>query len=206
MSDNSPLPTPHFPLVRVTHLLATQRETWEQGGRISVEVLLQQHPVLEENSDGLLDLIYNEIFLREQKGESPQLEEYLLRFPDLADSIRAQFDVHQAIQTCDSHESLLFEGRRVKDLSLYLAVTGEVFSITKAITVIGRSEECDLVLKQTAVSRRHCRIVWTPEKVFVEDLDTPGGTYVNGLRAARAQLSNGDRLQFGGLVLEVRLR
>lgn len=190
----------------ITYLLTTQRETWEQGGRASIEVLLQQHPALKEESDGLLDLIYNEVFLREQKGESPQLEEYLLRFPELADSIRAQFEVHQAIQTCDSLESLLFEHHRVRDLSLYLAATGEVFSITKAITVIGRSEGCELVLKKTSVSRRHCRIVCTPENIYVEDLDSHGGTHLNGLRIARAQLSDGDRLQFGGHVFEVRLR
>ena len=49
--------------------------------------------------DLLLDLIYNEVVLREEDGEWPELDEYLRRFPQHAEDLRAQFDVHRALQS-----------------------------------------------------------------------------------------------------------
>ena len=71
---------------------------WASGDRVLVEAWLQQYPTLESDSESLLDLIYNEVVLREQKGEAPQRDEYLRRFPQLTAALHAQFDVHQAIQ------------------------------------------------------------------------------------------------------------
>ena len=51
------------------------------------------------DDDELLDLIYNEVVLREEDGESPELDEYLERFPRYAEDLRAQFDVHRALQS-----------------------------------------------------------------------------------------------------------
>ena len=47
----------------------------------------------------MLDLIYGEVVLREEDGESPELEEYLRRFPQYAGELRAQFEVHTALQS-----------------------------------------------------------------------------------------------------------
>jgi serine/threonine protein kinase/tetratricopeptide (TPR) repeat protein len=46
-----------------------------------------------------LDLIYSEVVLREEDGQSPGLEEYLRRFPQYAGELRAQFEVHRALQS-----------------------------------------------------------------------------------------------------------
>jgi eukaryotic-like serine/threonine-protein kinase len=93
------------PLVpAIADLLADQRERWARGDRVAVEIYLRQHPALTNNSEGLLDLIYQEVYLREQCGETPQREEYLRRFPRLATPLGEQFDVHQAIQNGPSCE------------------------------------------------------------------------------------------------------
>jgi hypothetical protein len=89
---------PASPPPAVACLLADQRERWTRGDCVPVEVLLQQHPALHNDTEGLLDLIYQEVFLRERRGESPQRDEYLRRFPHLAAPLGEQFDVHQAIQ------------------------------------------------------------------------------------------------------------
>jgi hypothetical protein len=81
----------------VAALLADQRARWARGDCVPVEALLQQHPALHNDTEGLLDLIYQEVFLRERRGESPQRDEYLRRFPHLAGPLGEQFDVHQAI-------------------------------------------------------------------------------------------------------------
>jgi serine/threonine protein kinase len=39
--------------------------------------------------------------LREERGESPTVEEYVRRFPEHADEIRLHFEIHAALQTSD---------------------------------------------------------------------------------------------------------
>jgi serine/threonine protein kinase len=82
----------------IASLLADQRSRWAGGDCVVVEAYLRQYPALLTNTEGVLDLIYNEVYLREQKGETPCREEYIRRFPQLAGPINEQFDVHQAIQ------------------------------------------------------------------------------------------------------------
>jgi hypothetical protein len=77
---------------------AEQRRHWERGERILVEAYLAEHPALGGDPEALLDLIYSEILLREEAGETPQLEEYQRRFPALAIPLRDQFEVHRALE------------------------------------------------------------------------------------------------------------
>jgi predicted component of type VI protein secretion system len=49
-------------------------------------------------------------------------------------------------------------------------------------TVVGRSLDCTLKIASTQVSRRHCRIVDRDDGVFVEDLGSANGTFLNGSR------------------------
>ena len=66
---------------------------------MTVESYLAQQPAVRADAQAILDLIYNEILLREEMGESPRVDEYLGRFPDLADELKLQFDVEAAIQS-----------------------------------------------------------------------------------------------------------
>jgi serine/threonine protein kinase len=90
----------------ITGLLADQRDRWARGDCVPVETLLHQHPALHPDTEGLLDLIYQEVFLRERRGETPQRDEYLRRFPHLAAPLGEQFDVHQAIQAETARPSI----------------------------------------------------------------------------------------------------
>src|SRR5207247_1179368 len=79
-------------------LRAEQRQRWRQGERAWVEELLRGHPPLQAEPEALLELIYNEVVLREERGEEPTLDEYMQRFPQLAPELRLQFEVHAAMQ------------------------------------------------------------------------------------------------------------
>jgi len=57
---------------------------------------------------------------------------------------------------------------------------------------VGRSSDCDLVLGQDEVSRRHARFVRTGDRYEVHDLGSVNGTLVNGRRAERHDLAVGD--------------
>jgi eukaryotic-like serine/threonine-protein kinase len=84
------------PLASVLRVDQCQR--WTRGERIQVEEYLKQYPALQLDREGVLDLIYNEVVLRERENETPQLEEYLQRFPQFAVQLRHQFDVHQVLE------------------------------------------------------------------------------------------------------------
>jgi serine/threonine protein kinase len=83
---------------QLSRLLSDQRSRWGRGERVRAEEYVRQHPGLLADAERLLDLVYNEIYLREKAGDNPRLDEYLARFPDLADSLRLQFEIHGAIQ------------------------------------------------------------------------------------------------------------
>src|SRR5215472_11456038 len=79
-------------------LMAYQRRAWRRGDRTPVEVYLAQQPGLRDDVEAVLDLIYQEVMLREQAGESPRLEEYLSRFPHLAPQLEVQFELERAFE------------------------------------------------------------------------------------------------------------
>lgn len=83
--------------LNVASLRADQRRRWHSEEQVRVEGYLVDYPGLASDSEGLLDLIYNEVLLREESGEKPTAAEYVARFPNLAVAIRDQFEVHEVI-------------------------------------------------------------------------------------------------------------
>ena len=79
-------------------LQANQRERWHRGDRATVESYLTEQPELQADPDGVLDLIYHEMLLREESGDTPRLLEYLQRFPQFEAELRRLFDVHEVVE------------------------------------------------------------------------------------------------------------
>ena len=80
--------------------------------------------------------------------------------------------------------------------------SGERIDITAPITRVGRfKEQVDLCISNPKVSRVHADILWRSGKLYVIDLGSSGGTYING-SAARItgnmeyELHNNDTLVF----------
>jgi diguanylate cyclase (GGDEF)-like protein len=63
--------------------------------------------------------------------------------------------------------------------------------------MIGRADDCGLVLSNTSVSRHHCRIFRDGNGYAVEDLGSTNGCFVNGEPVQRLGLRDGDRLRIG---------
>ncbi|MGO9464631.1 MAG: serine/threonine-protein kinase PknK [Isosphaeraceae bacterium] len=80
-------------------LVQNHRRRWREGQRLSVEAFLREFPPPVVDDEELLDLIYSEVVLREDDGESPELEEYLRRFPQYAGELRDQFEIHRALES-----------------------------------------------------------------------------------------------------------
>jgi pSer/pThr/pTyr-binding forkhead associated (FHA) protein len=70
--------------------------------------------------------------------------------------------------------------------------------------IIGRSSDLDMVLVEDMVSRRHAKISSTEADVFIQDMGSTNGTFVNGEKiAGRAQLQEGDRILVGTSIIKV---
>ncbi len=70
---------------------------------------------------------------------------------------------------------------------------------------MGRAPGCSLVFDEQFVSQVHSRIFVRDGSVFVEDLGSTNGTWVNGTRAVGQMPARlGDRVQVGNVVMEVR--
>jgi adenylate cyclase len=71
----------------------------------------------------------------------------------------------------------------------YTFTTGEV--------VIGRSPDCQIVLKDFGISRTHAKIVVDDDGIRIADLKSKNGTQVNGVPIVEAPLKDGDRILLG---------
>src|SRR6266487_1464468 len=79
---------------------------------------------------------------------------------------------------------------------------GMVLPLAAPELVIGHSDTADLVLEDRFVSRRHALVTVDPSGlVTIRDLNSTGGTFVNGERIAGPHvLEPGDLVQFADLV------
>ena len=69
--------------------------------------------------------------------------------------------------------------------------------------VIGRSSELDMVLVEDMVSRRHAKIAVEDGDIFLEDLGSTNGSFVNGEKISRTKLGEGDRILIGTSIIKV---
>jgi len=75
--------------------------------------------------------------------------------------------------------------------------TPQSFTFTTGEVVIGRSPECNVVLKDFGISRQHAKIVVDEDGCRIVDLKSKNGTQVNGVPVVEAPLKDGDRILLG---------
>src|SRR5262249_9148849 len=71
--------------------------------------------------------------------------------------------------------------------------------------VLGRDTACEVQIPSDAVSRRHARLTVGEDGVFIQDLGSANGTYVDGQRAeGRVALLPGQHVEIGLVVVQAR--
>jgi pSer/pThr/pTyr-binding forkhead associated (FHA) protein len=82
------------------------------------------------------------------------------------------------------------------------SVVVKSFTLDKERTTIGRSQDNDIVIDEDAVSGEHARVDLVPNEymegvfdIFIEDLDSTNGTFVNEERVKRQQLYSADQIR-----------
>ena len=75
--------------------------------------------------------------------------------------------------------------------------TPQAYTFTEGEVTIGRSPECQIVLKDFGISRTHARLFADEDGVRIQDLKSKNGTQVNGVPVVEAPLKDGDRILLG---------
>ena len=80
---------------------------------------------------------------------------------------------------------------------------GEVFEIGNDVTMIGRSDDVDLVVSDTSISRKHAMIVQRSDGFYLSDLGSTNGSFVNKEAVVEPlPLSEGDKVAIGHVVFK----
>jgi hypothetical protein len=74
---------------------------------------------------------------------------------------------------------------------------GETFLVSGDQMTIGRSPDAEVFLDDVTVSRNHALLVRRRDGVYIDDLGSLNGTYVNRRRIESHKLQDGDELQVG---------
>lgn len=67
--------------------------------------------------------------------------------------------------------------------------------------ILGRASESDICINDPSVSRRHCQILSEETTATIFDLDSRGGTYVNGVQIKYLKLKPNDLIRIGNTSL-----
>ncbi len=69
---------------------------------------------------------------------------------------------------------------------------GESIAVDKDNMVLGRSRACDIVIPSAKVSRQHASLSLQNGVLFIEDLGSANGVWINGEKITRSKVSGGD--------------
>ena len=86
-----------------------------------------------------------------------------------------------------------------------VSLTGGQYNLSERPQVIGRTAECDIMVADPNVSRRHAEIWSTPDGVGLRDLGSTNGTLVNGRRIETVLVTPHDEISFGSQVFRIEL-
>lgn len=82
--------------------------------------------------------------------------------------------------------------------------SGRLVKIPISDFIIGRHEGCHLRLKSDAISRKHCVIKIKDSVVYIRDLKSRNGTFINGERLeGKKELKYGDVLKIGKIKFQI---
>ncbi len=83
---------------------------------------------------------------------------------------------------------------------------GKIFPLARGTLYIGRHAQCELMLSDPEVSRRHVTLTQGEQGWMLDDLGSTNGTWVNSQRITLEAVAPGDRIQIGQTVMMIKRR
>ena len=117
--------------------------------------------------------------------------------PDRDASIRT--DVPATTPSLRANDEAATRTRKLPPKAVLRGVSGSYFGKIVPLRgklVIGRGSDCDLVLDEPEMSRRHAVIENSGDGMYLRDLGSSNGTFVNGVQVRNAVLHPDDQIAF----------
>jgi hypothetical protein len=79
------------------------------------------------------------------------------------------------------------------------------YPIKKGSVLIGRHDACDIAVKEQTMTGKHAKLELLDDGIFLSDLGSTNGTFVNGSKVKTAPIHNGDQIRMGNVEMTVRI-
>ncbi len=87
-------------------------------------------------------------------------------------------------------------------IEIYGPALGKNYPFESDLITIGREPTNTIQIDHENVSRNHARLERVPPSIFIEDLESTNGTYLNDVPIKRERLRHGDLIKIGGVVFK----
>jgi eukaryotic-like serine/threonine-protein kinase len=116
-------------------VLRAMADDWRGGAGHGAEVWLARHPQLSADREAAVRIVYEEICLREERGEQVPSAEIYRRFPEWKAELEVLFDCHRLIDPAGAAPNFPEAGQRLGELELIRKLgrgaVGQVFLATQ---------------------------------------------------------------------------
>jgi len=129
-----------------------------------------------------------------------QLEDNAQTDPDSIRSLYGEVTAGNDVKLLDlNHYAISFE-------VLNTDFKGFIFYLEKAESLIGRMEDCDVILPDASISSHHCKLQQDRNHIRVLDLGSTNGTRINGQLIDEGILQVGDEFQIGAVLITMHVK
>ncbi len=104
---------------------------------------------------------------------------------------------HQGTTTIIVDEKKIFQNTETVFPYLVILAPKQYHLITEMPKTIGRSDQANIILDDTQISRLHCQIYISQQGIIIHDLNSTNGTYLNTQPIKKTILTADARLQLG---------
>jgi len=115
--------------------------------------------------------------------------------------IVAQISIEKITSTTDLGIDFLEEDNTFPPHAFFIINGNQTYPLTHAVINIGRRPDNDLVIEDSRISRLHAQLRAIKGHYIIFDLDSTGGTTVNGQKIHQWVLSPGDVISLAGVLL-----
>lgn len=132
---------------------------------------------------------------QEEKQEENEVEDWREKTSIFADEVKTNLR-----QQLDSGRNPLYFLEIIEGPDV-----NQSFPVPEGQFHLGRHSQCEIVLNDPEISRRHLKISQHQQGWVLDDLGSTNGTWVNGQRIARQLVGPGEKIQMGQTVLVIRM-
>lgn len=181
------------------HQLDTQFEGLGSNGALAPKYVITLHPddaaELNAFKAALLDELHQAVI------HHASIEGYTLS-ADVEIKLDTAPSVKRGTCTVASNSHAASESTRVLQATIVLG-SGERIPLTGDLAIVGRQSDCQIVIDDNNVSRRHAEIRRTTDGWVVTDRGSTNGSKVNGEKIVAGRLLvNGDTIAFGSTLVQ----